>query len=478
VELVRLRQAPEGSPSGEGMALAEAASSADAEASERAEAAARDACAAERDHAAAALAAREDALIAEAASGRETRALEAETAALRRALDARDGARAGRAKLDGSAEGRLAAAVARIACSGPAGIPLALEIAELVDAAREVLGTWSERRARMAAEASAEVPTEPDRVPAARAAAALEAARAESLAADRRLAAARGPAAEARKARDLAGRAAEDAARALGEARRRHLAAGSEALAHAERLATLGTLAGAAEDLARRGLAEAAEARRRAEELRALAEDGCDRAANERERTTMALDHARRAQGALEALGQARATAQARQGLAWAADAAETAIREVRRELLEEAVRPLLADVGRFLAAAGLPHVPELRLLTAKGRAACELGWVPAGSAQLVPVESLSGGEAVLFGAALSAALCRRRPGRRVLLLEADPCDAENVGRLLRGLAATAPEDATVLVATNRALTSAPAGWTIRTWTGAGWTDAAGKGDA
>lgn len=182
---------------------------------------------------------------------------------------------------------------------------------------------------------------------------------------------------------------------------------------------------------------------------------------------------AREAVGALEALEAARRRSVEARGEEWAATAGEVAARRLRDRLLEGALAPLLGDVQDFLRAAGVPEAVGARLATPRGRPACDLG-VLRGDGALVPLDALSGGEAVLLGAALAAALVRRLDGRKVLLLEADPCDDQNLGRLLRGLAATCGDLDACLVATSRAIADAPKAFTVREWTGGTWADRKG----
>ena len=99
-----------------------------------------------------------------------------------------------------------------------------------------------------------------------------------------------------------------------------------------------------------------------------------------------------------------------------------------------------------FLVGAGRPEVPFLR----SGRGACDFGWRrPTG--EEVPIETLSGGESAIFGAALASAIVSMRaPSIRCLLIEAAECGpGEPIAALLRGIEAVADGLDLVIVATN-----------------------------
>jgi S-formylglutathione hydrolase FrmB len=119
--------------------------------------------------------------------------------------------------------------------------------------------------------------------------------------------------------------------------------------------------------------------------------------------------------------------------------------------------------MGTFLGAAGRREQPYFR--ASKG--SCEIGWRRQDGAEIA-IAALSGGEWVLFAAALTAAvIILRGAPLRVLLVEAGETDDQILGGLLAGIRAVADQLTCAIVATPR---PAPAGsddWTILTLDGA-----------
>ena len=183
-----------------------------------------------------------------------------------------------------------------------------------------------------------------------------------------------------------------------------------------------------------------------------------DQAIHLQEQAVAELQRIAGARGAYEsALSRARAARASEE----AAKLGEAALRAERQALTEGAVAPLMEAAGAMLRAAGRSETPAVQLLTPKGRPTCDLGWIAPEDPRLRHVETLSGGEAVLFGAALLAALAMRLPGRRVLMIEADACDNRNLDALFRGLAAVPVEDVpNIIIATSRPVLEAE-GWDV-----------------
>ena len=140
-----------------------------------------------------------------------------------------------------------------------------------------------------------------------------------------------------------------------------------------------------------------------------------------------------------------------------ACKAFEKALHTAREALVGQSTRGLLGDLTAVLANAGRSEVPYLKLENERGRAVFELGWTDNGATVALP--ALSGGQAALFCSALAYALIRRATGRRVLLVEADPVDDENLLGLLKGLGPCDDLEALV-VATAKYVDDTP-GWAV-----------------
>jgi DNA repair exonuclease SbcCD ATPase subunit len=172
---------------------------------------------------------------------------------------------------------------------------------------------------------------------------------------------------------------------------------------------------------------------------------------------TEALRAAEEAAGALKAYRDAVARAESEQVAEKAWKAAEAACKRARESYVADVVRPLVDDVAALLAAAGRSERVYLELENERGKPVFDLGWI-AGSRR--SLSALSGGEAVLFCAALAVTIAKRSTGRRVLLIEADPLDEQNLMRLLDALAAMKLELDACLVATASHVVDMP-GWKI-----------------
>lgn len=132
------------------------------------------------------------------------------------------------------------------------------------------------------------------------------------------------------------------------------------------------------------------------------------------------------------------------------------AAKQTRAEDLSARSAGLVGRIGTFLKAAGRSEQPYIR--TAKG--VCDFGWNRHGKD--ISVEALSGGESVLFCAAMAAAvIAMRAPQIKVLLLEAAELgSAESADAVLAGCAGIADAFDHVFVATC-ADVDAPAGWNV-----------------
>lgn len=166
---------------------------------------------------------------------------------------------------------------------------------------------------------------------------------------------------------------------------------------------------------------------------------------------------------------------------AWAA--AEKSIKRAREIYVGNATKVILEDLQFVIDALWASRTDEaeppppkiyLDLENERGKPIFDLGWVSRGQdspdVSLGPVfvktslSSLSGGEAVLFCAALSMAFSRRSKGRRVLLLEAAELDASNLGGTIDGLGLILEELDACIVATSSGYptTRSWEGWTVQ----------------
>lgn len=171
-----------------------------------------------------------------------------------------------------------------------------------------------------------------------------------------------------------------------------------------------------------------------------------------------ALQEAEEAAGAVTAYRDAIDRAKRNKVAEASWKAAEAACKAARESYVADIVAPIVADIGAILTAAGRQERVYLRLENDRGKPIFDLGWTLGDSRR--SLSSLSGGEAVLFTAALALALARRSDGRRVLLIEADPLDESNLAELLTALGGI-PDDqlGACLVATTTDVPAAD-GWT------------------
>lgn len=167
------------------------------------------------------------------------------------------------------------------------------------------------------------------------------------------------------------------------------------------------------------------------------------------------LVQAAEAAGAVEAYNQAMRTAERSRVAVRAWTAAERAAKRYREQFVARLGRDFVNDVAEFLADADVEARPYLELENARGTPTFDVGWIAGGERR--SISSLSGGEAVLIGAALTIAICRRVAGRRVVLVEADALDEPNLGRLLRGLSRNLDGLDACVVATHTAAAEGPA---------------------
>jgi len=133
------------------------------------------------------------------------------------------------------------------------------------------------------------------------------------------------------------------------------------------------------------------------------------------------------------------------------ATALEKALQAVRAEEIEHQAEPLLSIMREVLRGAGRAEEPFL------------LGWKRPQDEEPVAVEALSGGEFVLFGAALAAALLiRRRPQKRLLLLESAEADPMMLAAVMAGVSAVADRLTAAVLCSAHGPAHVPAGWAVK----------------
>lgn len=172
-----------------------------------------------------------------------------------------------------------------------------------------------------------------------------------------------------------------------------------------------------------------------------------------------AAETAEKAAGAVQAYESASARAEAARVDEKAWSHAEKAVQALRERQVGAATGGLIADLQAILKAAGREETVYLELENDRGRPIFELGWVRDGKRTALP--ALSSGEAVIFCAALSIALTLRAPGRRLLLVEADPLDTTNLEALLQALAPQADSLEALVVATAAEGWTSPPAWKV-----------------
>lgn len=141
---------------------------------------------------------------------------------------------------------------------------------------------------------------------------------------------------------------------------------------------------------------------------------------------------AQEAAGRLQALAEARDRAKAQEVRHEAYKRLERALKAAREVYVQQTVSPVLDDLNAVLEEAGRTERAYLDLENARGTPIFDIGWTRGGTR--IPIQALSGGEAVIFAVALSLTLARGAPGRKVLLVEGDPMDNMNLAALVAAL--------------------------------------------
>ncbi len=128
------------------------------------------------------------------------------------------------------------------------------------------------------------------------------------------------------------------------------------------------------------------------------------------------------------------------------------AIKRVREQIMADLVRPLIGHIDEFLAATGRTERAYSRLENHRGTPIFDLGWT--NGASETSMDTLSGGESVIFFAALAYAMTvLANPPLKVLLIEAAELDANRASELFSGLTTVGDRLGNIIVATCNAST-------------------------
>lgn len=123
-------------------------------------------------------------------------------------------------------------------------------------------------------------------------------------------------------------------------------------------------------------------------------------------------------------------------------------LKDVREGIVKGILGPLTDTITDLLAKCGIKAQAFIDLETPTGKPDFSIGWTRDQSR--VVLDAMSGGERVLFCAALSAALARKAaPLLRVLMIEAAEIDAQRMPGVLTGLAGLRDEIGNIIVATH-----------------------------
>ena len=141
----------------------------------------------------------------------------------------------------------------------------------------------------------------------------------------------------------------------------------------------------------------------------------------------------------------------------------QDAIKAVREVIMDDMVRPLLDTVDEFLRLAGVERSAYCTLANGRGKAIFDLGWVVDvdGLERRISLDTMSGGESALFGAALAYAMLKaaNQPSK-VLCIEADSIDTNTIDKLLVGFGGVNDLDH-VIVATCHKVPLIADGWNL-----------------
>jgi prefoldin subunit 5 len=111
------------------------------------------------------------------------------------------------------------------------------------------------------------------------------------------------------------------------------------------------------------------------------------------------------------------------------------AVRVVRDDYLVRLVDPLVSQMTDILARLDADRVAYCDLLDGRGKSAFDFGWIVGGARKKISFDTMSGGERVIFKAAVQNALIQlANPPLKLLLVDACELDLPNLEGLLAGL--------------------------------------------
>lgn len=120
------------------------------------------------------------------------------------------------------------------------------------------------------------------------------------------------------------------------------------------------------------------------------------------------------------------------------------AIKILREDMMDAMIKPLLDRMGKFLK-----NRPFGRLVNAKGKPVFELGWVTEDDRERL-YDSMSGGERVMFSAALAYALVSMSGAPlKLLLCECGELDETNLENLLKAIVTVQDDLSNVILVTH-----------------------------
>lgn len=199
-----------------------------------------------------------------------------------------------------------------------------------------------------------------------------------------------------------------------------------------------------------RAKAQEADARERLETIEPAPTGEVEAATSALQEGKDALERAEKAAGAVRGYEAAVERAERAKVGEEAWKICEEALKVIGEPLVGRAAAPLLDRANEVLERAGRPERLYLELENDRGKPIFEIGFLRNGVR--ISLEALSAGATVLLSAALSVAITLLSPGRRFLLIEADPLDERNLRTLLEALGPWAEQLDALIVATAREL--------------------------
>lgn len=117
------------------------------------------------------------------------------------------------------------------------------------------------------------------------------------------------------------------------------------------------------------------------------------------------------------------------------------AIRQVREDIMDELIRPLISRMADFLKIAAPGCRPFITLESDRGKSIFLLGWI-VNEEKSVSLPAMSGGESVTFCAALAYAMVElANPPLKLLMLEIGECDDNTFYSLTRAIQKVCSQD-------------------------------------